>query len=126
MPKLHLTLFVLLAFRLMLPPGICVCQWNSTAALVRLGLLAADDSQPQPPADDKDDDHDPGCPASKLATGMGLRPAAAPPPPPAPSLDAWPTDAASFESRTPLHIDQTAPGPILATSLVVMLRALRI
>lgn len=74
MRKLHQTLFVLLTIRLLLPPGICVCQWHSPAARILVGMLQTNKDVPPPPPVEKEDDHEPGCPASKLAAGMGLRP----------------------------------------------------
>jgi hypothetical protein len=73
--RLHRILFVLLTIRLMLPPGICVCQWHSPAARLVVGLLNTGKEVPPSPPVENEDDHEPGCPASKLAAGMGLRPA---------------------------------------------------
>jgi hypothetical protein len=86
MPR-HRILFVLLTIRLLLPPGICVCQWHSPAARFVVGLLNTGKEVPPPPPAEKEDDHEPGCPASKLAAGMGLRPASQPPMPPSASLE---------------------------------------
>jgi hypothetical protein len=77
--SLNKTLFVLLTFRLLLPPGICVCQWHSPAARMLAGLFNTGKEVPPPPPPENEDDHEPGCPASKLAAGMGLRPASPPP-----------------------------------------------
>jgi len=68
---LHRFLLILLMVRLLLPPGICLCQDNSPASRLVLSLL--DPQRELPPfAPEEEDDHDPGCPASHLATGMGL------------------------------------------------------
>lgn len=83
--SLHRILFVLLTLRLLLPPGICVCQWHSPAARILAGLFKTGKEVPPSPPAENEDDHEPGCPASKLAAGMGLRPAAQPPLPPAAS-----------------------------------------
>jgi hypothetical protein len=83
--RLHRILFVLLTIRLLLPPGICVCQWHSPAARLVVGLFHTGREVPPSPPVEKEDDHEPGCPASKLAAGMGLRPASPAPLPPAAS-----------------------------------------
>jgi hypothetical protein len=83
--SLHRLLFVLLTLRLLLPPGICVCQWHSPAARMLAGLFKTGKEVPPSPPAEQEDDHEPGCPASKLAAGMGLRPASPPPLPPAAS-----------------------------------------
>ena len=81
--SVHQTLLVLLTIRLLMPPGICVCQWHSPAARMIVGWLKTGTEVPPSPPEEKEDDHEPGCPASKLAAGMGLRPASPPPLPPA-------------------------------------------
>lgn len=94
-------LMVLIAARLMMPPGICVCQWKPPAARCLAALLQEDRQIPNEEERD-DDDHAPGCPASPLAAGMGIQPSAAPlfPPdlaldlPPLPSPPSLPTLAA--------------------------------
>ncbi len=68
---LHRFLLLLMMIRLLLPPGICLCQYNSPASRLLLGLLMPDRELP-PSSAEEEDDHDPGCPASYLATGMGL------------------------------------------------------
>jgi hypothetical protein len=85
---LYQVLFVLLTMRLLLPPGICVCQWHSPAARIVAGWLGTGIEVPPPPPPEPEDDHEPGCPASKLAAGMGLRPASPPPVVPAVSSEA--------------------------------------
>jgi hypothetical protein len=47
-----------------------------------VGLLRTGKQVPPPPPAENEDDHEPGCPASKLAAGMGLRPASPPALPP--------------------------------------------
>jgi hypothetical protein len=71
----HQLLFALLTIRLLLPPGICVCQWHSPAARMLVQLFGGGKEVPPSPPLENEDDHEPGCPASKLAAGMGLRPA---------------------------------------------------
>jgi hypothetical protein len=80
--RLHQILFGLLTIRLLLPPGICVCQWHSPAARFVVRLFNTGQEVPPSPPEEREDDHEPGCPASKLAAGMGLRPAAPAPMPP--------------------------------------------
>src|SRR5579884_593475 len=77
---------VLIAVRLMMPPGICVCKWRSPAARFLVSLLQ---SERQVPVEEErdDDDHAPGCPASPLAAGMGVKPPSEPLLPPSLSLD---------------------------------------
>jgi hypothetical protein len=69
----------MLTVRLLLPPGICVCQWHSPAARMLVQLFGGTKEVPPSPPVENEDDHEPGCPASKLAAGMGLRPASPPP-----------------------------------------------
>lgn len=65
-------LLLLLVLRLLLPPGICLCHDNSPASCLILSLL--DPDRPLPSSScEEEDDHDPGCPGSPLATGMGLK-----------------------------------------------------
>ncbi len=107
-PSVHQTLFVLLTARLLLPPGICVCQWHSPAARILVGLLRTGKEVPPPPPAEKEDDHEPGCPASKLAAGMGLRPASHPPAPPAVSPEVV-TVAGACAARPAPHEDAHFP-----------------
>jgi hypothetical protein len=82
-------LMVLIALRLLMPPGICACKWSSPAARLLAALLQ---NQRQVPAEQErdDDDHAPGCPASPLAAGMGVKPPSEPLLPPDLSLDPLP------------------------------------
>jgi hypothetical protein len=102
-------LFVLLTIRLLLPPGICVCQWHSPAARFIVGLLNTGKEVPPPPPPEKEDDHEPGCPASKLAAGMGLRPASQPPLPPTASLE-----IVALIAPLPFHAAARSEGGLLA------------
>jgi hypothetical protein len=104
--RLHQTLFILLTIRLLLPPGICVCQWHSPAARMVVNLLNTGKEVPPPPPVEKEDDHEPGCPASKLAAGMGLRPASPPSLPPAVSPEIV-SEAESF-AVAPTRLTQSA------------------
>jgi len=108
-------LVVLIGVRLLLPPGICICKLSSPVVRVVADALGGDPTAPAP----DDDDHDPGCPASVLSLGMGVKPAsptldapAALPcpadPPPALAvacgrIDAPPSDAAAFDAP-PLYV----------------------
>lgn len=65
-------LLLLLMVRLLLPPGICLCHDNSPASRLILDLLNPDRPQSSTSCEE-DEDHDPGCPGSPLATGMGLK-----------------------------------------------------
>jgi hypothetical protein len=73
-------LFVLIALRLLMPPGICVCKQSAPAVeLLARALGKQAPARPATPAKEEDD-HAPGCPASYLAQGLGV----APPPGPGP------------------------------------------
>lgn len=69
-------LFVLVTLRMLMPPGICACKLSSPAArFVQTFLETGRLTLPPLERDDiEDDDHSPGCPASFLATGMGVHP----------------------------------------------------
>jgi hypothetical protein len=62
---------LLIAARLMAPPGICLCKVTSPAVGSFLHLLGKD---VPPVAPEPVEDHDPGCPASGLSEAMGLQP----------------------------------------------------
>lgn len=68
-------LCVLIFVRVMLPPGVCVCQLSGLSA--RLAAHLAGREQPPPPPED-DHGHDPGCPASPLSAALGLKPSHVP------------------------------------------------
>jgi hypothetical protein len=68
-------LFVLMSLRLLAPPGICLCK--STAPVV---LWLGGEPVTEEPS--RDDDHEPGCPASPLSAGMYLKPSDVPTFPP--------------------------------------------
>ena len=88
-------LMVLIVLRLLLPPGICVCKWSSPAARLLVALMNSERQAP-PQQESDDDDHAPGCPASPLAVGMGVRP---------PSETVWPPDL-SLDPLPPLESAQ--------------------
>lgn len=87
---LRTLLMILIALRLLMPPGICACQWSSPAARMLLALTQSDRQLPSEPQRDNEDDHDAGCPASPLSVGMGVVPPCDPLLPPGLSLDSVP------------------------------------
>jgi hypothetical protein len=94
--------------RLLLPPGICICQ--SGAPLAR--LIAALLGPVVPPAEAEDEeDHDPGCPKSKLSAGMGLRPPVVLPAPPAACADGPVLPVAASLDGTDQPLDPSAADP---------------
>lgn len=105
-------LMVLIAVRLLMPPGICACKWSSPAARFLLTLLQSERVIPNTNDSDNEDDDAPGCPASPLAVGMGVKPPSEPllPPglslDPSPPLQEAPADfAVSWETASPLPVD---------------------
>jgi hypothetical protein len=75
-----LLLSVLITLRLLMPPGICVCKLSSPASRLLAAALGAELPPPPPPPTHTTDDHDPGCPASPLAEGLGVAPPSGPGP----------------------------------------------
>jgi len=66
-------LVVLIGLRMLAPPGICLCHAGAPA--VRFVVTILDSSKQIPPEDENGtDDHEPGCPTSPLASGLGLQP----------------------------------------------------
>lgn len=88
---LRALLMVLIVLRLLMPPGICACQWSSPAARMLIALTQSDRQIPSEPQRDSEDDHDAGCPASPLSAGMGVAPPCDPLLPPGLALDALPS-----------------------------------
>ena len=83
---LRAILMTLMALRLLMPPGICACKWSSPAA--RLLVVLLQNERQVPTEEERDDnDHAPGCPASPLAAGMGVKPPSEPLLPPGLALD---------------------------------------
>ena len=101
MSILHRILIALMALRLLMPPGICACKLSSPAARLLAAFFRTDLPRPSAP-DAEDDDHAPGCPASPLAVGMGLKPASHPILPPDLALERPP---ALEEAELALCID---------------------
>src|SRR3954453_1366552 len=60
----------LMVVRLLMPPGLCICQQTGGGA-IRLLAPAGTEFPPEP----EHDDHHPGCPASFLSLGLGVLPA---------------------------------------------------
>jgi hypothetical protein len=78
---LRTSLLLVLTWRLLLPPGLCLCQFIHPAAALLARVLGNEPPAPEP----EEAGHLAGCPASKL--GPGLRaPQADPPEAPAPAL----------------------------------------
>lgn len=73
-----LSLSLLITVRLLMPPGICVCTLSAPASRMLLALFAQEVPPPAPVADEDDQNHHPGCPASFLAVGMGVAPPSGP------------------------------------------------
>ncbi len=117
-------LMVLIALRLLMPPGICACQWSSPAARLLIALTQSDRQIPIEQPRDNDDDHDAGCPASPLAAGMGVAPPCQPLLPPALALDPLPPPTRLASSPVPAerigsnHFDEPS------TPLYLTVRAL--
>jgi hypothetical protein len=106
---LYRILIALMALRLLMPPGICACKLSSPAARLLADFFqTARPGSPLAPPDAEDDDHAPGCPASPLAVGMGLKPASHPILPPDLALERPP---ALEEAELALAINSPAPEP---------------
>jgi hypothetical protein len=88
---LRALLMALVVLRLLMPPGICACQWSSPAARLLIALTQGDRKIPIEQQRESDDDHDAGCPASPLAAGMGIAPPCEPFLPPGLALDSLPS-----------------------------------
>jgi hypothetical protein len=100
-------LMILIAVRLLMPPGICACKWSSPAARLLIALTQSDRQIPSEQERDGDDDHDAGCPASPLAAGMGVKPPCEPLLPPGLALDP-PPPLQSTMPFFPLHTEPVA------------------
>lgn len=107
MSRLRVLLMVLIAVRLLMPPGICACKWSSPAARFLLALVNSERQIPSEPESD-DDDHDAGCPASPLAAGMGVAPPCEPLLPLALAFDPPP-----LESSPSFHPSPSEPTAFL-------------
>jgi hypothetical protein len=120
-------LLVLLTIRLLMPPGICACQWSGPAAQLLLHALGADVPYVPPAQPEPDDDHAPGCPASPLAQGMGVHPPAGPSTLDlaatltAPLVDPTPTLPAAGHAALPSLTRHAWPAPPLFLSACALL-----
>ena len=122
---LRTILMVLIGIRMLMPPGICVCKWNSPAARFLVALWQSD--RQVPAQEDREDDDAPGCPASPLAVGMGVKPPSEPLLPPDLSLDPPPpTESAQPFFSVWTDIAASAPSNHSHSPLYVTLRALLI
>ena len=117
---LRALLMVLIVLRLLMPPGICACQWSSPAARMLLALTQSDRQLPSEPQRDNEDDHDAGCPASPLAVGMGVAPPCDPLLPPGLSLDSVPLPQPTLLSCS-LPTEQVLCVPFESTSVPLYL-----
>jgi hypothetical protein len=79
---LRTSLLVVLTWRLLLPPGVCLCQFIHPAATLLARILGHEPPAPEP----EEDGHLAGCPVSKLGPSLRAQPDE-PPSPPAPALD---------------------------------------
>lgn len=121
-------LIVLIVLRLLMPPGICACKWSSPAARLLVAFLQSERDIPNPDdPNDKDDDHEPGCPASPLAAGMGVVPPSEPSLPPSLSLD-MPLPplvvsshfAVATQTAVPIRFE-TPPNPLYLTQCALLM-----
>ena len=69
---LYRLLILLIVARTGVPPSMCLCKLEAPASRAVAWLLRTD--MPDLPQHEEDDDHHPGCPASYLSLGLGLRP----------------------------------------------------
>jgi hypothetical protein len=65
-------LILLIIARILVPPCMCLCKLEAPAARAIAWVLGT--ATPDAPAEEQDHDHHPGCPASYLSLGLGLRP----------------------------------------------------
>ena len=123
MSSLRALLMVLITVRMLMPPGICACKWSAPAA--RLLVTLSQGERPIPSEEERDDDHEPGCPASPLATGMGVKPPSEPLLPPSLALD-LPPPLQSMPSFLSVCTETATPLPFAAspTPLYLTVRAL--
>jgi hypothetical protein len=113
-------LVLLIIARILVPPCMCLCKLEARASRAVAWVLGADDTPP--PHEEQDHDHHPGCPASYLSLGLGLKPLPfVEPVPPVlslpsytPSLDAATlvlavsTHALGFPADPPLYVSHCA------------------
>jgi hypothetical protein len=115
---------ILIATRLLMPPGICACKWSAPAARFLAALTQGE--RPFPNEEERDDDdHEPGCPASPLAVGMGVKPPSEPLLPPSLALEPSPPPQ-SMPAFLSVCTETATPFPFAAspTPLYLTVRAL--
>lgn len=112
MSILRTLILVAITFRLLLPPGICVCKLSSPVAQLLILMAGSESSHSQ----EDDEDHHPGCPASGLTAGLGVQPVTPSVTLPALSHDIPPvlafdlvTSPPCDQSRSLSEISQTPP-----------------
>jgi hypothetical protein len=114
-------LFVLMTLRLLAPPGICLCK-STGPIMLWLG------SEPVTEEPTRDEDHEPGCPASPLSAGMYVKPSDVPAYPPL-TFDHPPQPECPIGETLPLSPAPAAevpeayfrpPGPDLYLSLLAL------
>ncbi len=65
-------LVLLIIARILVPPCMCLCKLEAPAARAVAWVFGTD--APDLPHEEDDHDHHPGCPASYLSLGLGLKP----------------------------------------------------
>jgi hypothetical protein len=123
---LRTLLMILIVLRLLMPPGICACQWSSPAARLLIGIAQSDRQIPNEPQRDNEDDHDAGCPASPLSAGMGVAPPFDPLLPPGLALDPLPPQEAllfcTISTEQEISVDfQSTSTPLYLTVRTLLL-----
>jgi hypothetical protein len=71
-PILSRLLVLLIIARILVPPCVCLCKLEAPASRAVAWILGTD--APDLPLEAHDHDHHPGCPASYLSLGLGLKP----------------------------------------------------
>lgn len=72
MPIPSRLLVLLIIARILVPPCMCLCTLEAPASRAVAWVLGTD--EPDLPHEGRDHDHHPGCPASYLSLGLGLKP----------------------------------------------------
>jgi hypothetical protein len=108
---------LLIVVRLLVPPGVCVCDLPCLAAALPGVVLQCDEDAPP---EHEHDEHAPGCPCSPLSAVLGLRPSPAPPPAVAavalsPDLAADAPPLSAHDEPRPLSGARPAESPLYLT-----------
>ena len=101
-------LVLLIIARILVPPCMCLCKLQTPACRAVAWVVGTD--APDLPHEEDDHDHHPGCPASYLSLGLGLKPM--PFEEPQPLFLSLPSYTPSLPATTTL----LAPDSIRATS----------